>query len=70
MNKRLLWTPELRKLFKKTVEDMIPVVKKITPCEILRRMEVPGLTRKHIASHYQKYKKKKIKEIEKSKEKI
>ncbi|XP_076920906.1 transcription factor PCL1-like [Bidens hawaiensis] len=50
---RLVWTPELHKLFAEVVKHL--GVKKAVPKIIMQLMNVEGLTRENVASHLQKY---------------
>nr|CAD1833257.1 unnamed protein product [Ananas comosus var. bracteatus] len=56
---RLVWYPALQNLFIKAVNELgAEVFVYLTvPKKILERMNVPGLTRNHVASHLQKYRK-------------
>ncbi|KAF6171160.1 hypothetical protein GIB67_035117 [Kingdonia uniflora] len=50
---RVVWSPELHKLFVKAVQKI--GVDKAVPKKILEAMKLPGITRENVASHLQKY---------------
>ncbi|XP_045826445.1 two-component response regulator ORR26-like isoform X1 [Trifolium pratense] len=50
---RVKWSPEMNIKFIRTVVELN--IDKATPKKILERMNVPGLTREHVASKLQKY---------------
>ncbi|MCI01600.1 two-component response regulator ARR2-like, partial [Trifolium medium] len=52
---RLSWTPDLHGQFMSAVNQL--GVNNAVPKEILKRMNFPGLTLGHVASHLQKYRK-------------
>ncbi|XP_045821848.1 two-component response regulator ARR14-like [Trifolium pratense] len=50
---RVVWTPELHKIFVSAVMELDS--DNVVPTKILDKMNVPGLTREHVASHLQKF---------------
>ncbi|XRA98743.1 transcription factor MYBC1 [Pycnococcus provasolii] len=50
---RLVWTPQLHRCFVKAVNES--GVDTAAPKQIMKRMQVEGLTRENVASHLQKY---------------
>ena len=50
---RIVWTPELEQKFLDVVKTLGPDA---TPAKILKGMDVRGITRLQVASHFQKYK--------------
>ncbi|XP_045822046.1 two-component response regulator ARR14-like [Trifolium pratense] len=53
---RVKWTQELKRKFASAIMELN--ADKAQPNKILARMNVPGLTREHVASHLQKYREK------------
>ncbi|WJX48445.1 hypothetical protein P8452_35005 [Trifolium repens] len=50
---RFVWSPELHEKFVSIVTELN--IDRVTPKKILERMNVTGLTRRHVASHLQKF---------------
>lgn len=64
-----MWFGELEKKFLETIQELEEEGRVATPANILREMQIPGLTRAQVASHLQKYRLKKVDAEKENKEK-